>query len=203
MEEYGERDEFEVEESASGGDGWVTASSRPSAPLSSTNEEGFEEIPSISGEAAMPHVVGWRAEGRDVRCPPDATFVSWASDFKHSCKAGSPRGRPVDLLALELGCQAHTRSPCCLAKHLLRALSLAPADPLKDLTLGDGAGASRAAARLEEEDDDAIPDLADLDDSEDVGTVEAVRHAVHAVLPAVMGWLALGRDLEHGTGLAA
>ncbi len=58
MEEYGERDEFEVEESASGGDGWVTASSRPSAPLSSTNAEGFEEIPSISGEAVMLHVVG-------------------------------------------------------------------------------------------------------------------------------------------------
>ncbi|KAL6783742.1 ATG3 [Auxenochlorella protothecoides x Auxenochlorella symbiontica] len=104
VEEYGERDEFEVEESASGGDGWVTASSRPSAPLSSTNEEGFEEIPSIS-------------------------------------------------------------------------------DPLKDLTLGDGAGASRAAARLEEEDDDAIPDLADLDDSEDVGTVEAGKGPAAAVQP--------------------
>lgn len=49
VEEYGERDEVEVEGSAEGGEGWVTASSRPQGPVSTTNDDGFEEIASISG----------------------------------------------------------------------------------------------------------------------------------------------------------
>lgn len=50
VEEYGEREEFEVESGGEPGEGWIAASTKPQGPVTMTNEEGFEEVPNISGE---------------------------------------------------------------------------------------------------------------------------------------------------------
>lgn len=49
VEEYGEREEFEVEGGGESGEGWTVASNKPAAAVTVTNEEGFEEIPNIDG----------------------------------------------------------------------------------------------------------------------------------------------------------
>lgn len=49
VEEYGEREEFEVEAGGESGEGWTVASNKPAAAVTVTNEEGFEEIPNIEG----------------------------------------------------------------------------------------------------------------------------------------------------------
>eukprot|EP00887_Chlorella_sp_A99_P002469 scaffold10.g2469.t1 len=54
VEEYGEAEEMEVEAGEGGeGEGWLTADpTKQAAPITTTNVDGFEEIPSIGGGGA-------------------------------------------------------------------------------------------------------------------------------------------------------
>ncbi|PSC67657.1 Autophagy-related 3 [Micractinium conductrix] len=72
--QYGEREETEVEAEAGEGEGWLTTSTAPQQPVTTTNADGFEEIPSIEeagagGAAEAVSDGGGGAEGDDSDVP--------------------------------------------------------------------------------------------------------------------------------------